>query len=274
MSLPHTTIKPRSGWQKIDLEELLHYQDLFFFIVWRDVKVRYAQSILGVGWALIQPIFSMIIFTIIFGNLAKIPSDGIPYAIFSYVALVPWTYFSNAMVDSSNSLSVNSEMLTKIYFPRMILPLAATLSKLIDFIIAMSLVVVLMIWYRVVPTWHIFMLPYFLLLLIITAGGLGMWLTALSIQYRDIRYGLNFFVQLIMYGSPIVYPLSIIPEKFRLLYALNPLASIIEGFRSALLGKTAMPWDVIAVGSISAIILFITGAFYFRRMERVFADVA
>lgn len=274
MPLPHITIKPRSGWQKIDLEELFRSQDLFFFIIWRDLKVRYAQSVLGIGWALIQPVFSMIIFTIIFGNLAKFPSDGIPYALFSYIALVPWTYFSNALVDSSNSLSINSEMLTKIYFPRMILPLAATLSKLIDFIIAMSLVVVFMFWYKILPTWNMLLFPYFVLLLIITAGGMGMWLTALSIQYRDIRYGLSFFVQLIMYASPIVYPLSIIPEQYRLLYALNPLVGIIEGFRCALLGKTVIPWNIITLGTICAIALFISGAFYFRRMERVFADVA
>lgn len=271
---PHCIIKPRKGWQLIDFRELAAYRDLFLFLIWRDIRVRYAQSVLGIGWAVIQPVFGMIIFTIIFGRLADMESDGVPYAIFSYTALVPWAYFSNAMTDSSSSLVINASMIQKIYFPRLILPLTSILAKLVDFVIAFLLLLVLMPFFNVAPTVNIIFVPILVLLMTMTAAGIGMWLTALAIQFRDVRYGLNFGVQLLMYASPVVYSVSLIPEELRLLYAMNPLVGVIEGFRAALLGTSDMPWQYIGVGAAVASVLFVTGALYFRRMERVFADVA
>jgi len=273
-STPHSVIRPREGWQLIDFRELAAYRDLFYFLVWRDIKVRYAQSVLGVGWAVIQPVFGMIIFTIIFGRLANMDSDGVPYAIFSFTALVPWSYFSNAMTDSSSSLVINASMIQKIYFPRLIIPLTSILAKLVDFCIAFLLLLLLMPFFGVVPTGNIVFVPYLVLLMTMTAAGIGMWLTALAIQFRDVRYGLSFAVQLLMYASPVVYSVSLIPENLRIYYALNPLVGVIEGFRASLLGTGAMPWGYIGVGSVVAFTLLITGALYFRRMEKIFADVA
>ncbi|MBW2642339.1 MAG: ABC transporter permease [Deltaproteobacteria bacterium] len=272
--LSQTVLRPQKGWRLIDLKELREYKDLFYFLVWRDIKVRYAQSVLGVGWAVIQPVFTMIVFTIVFGKLAKIGSDGVPYAIFSFTALVPWTYFSTALTGASGSLVAGSGMLTKVYFPRIIIPMAPVLGKLVDFGIAMLLLFGMMVWFKTMPTIWALSLPLLILLMMLTAAGLGMWLTALSIQYRDIKYGMSFAVRLLMYAAPVVYPASLIPDKYRLFYGLNPMAGVIEGFRSALLGTRPMPWDLIAVGSITAIVIAISGAFYFRRMERIFADVA
>ena len=272
--LSQTVLRPQKGWRLIDLKELREYKDLFYFLVWRDIKVRYAQSVLGVGWAVIQPVFTMIVFTIVFGKLAKISSDGVPYAIFSFTALVPWTYFSTALTGASGSLIAGSEMLTKVYFPRIIIPLTPVLGKLVDFGIALLLLFGMMIWFKTMPTIWVLTLPLLILLMMLTATGLGMWLTALSIQYRDIKYGMSFAVRLLMYAAPVVYPASLIPDKYRFFYGLNPMAGVIEGFRSALLGTRPMPWDLIAVGSITAIVIAISGAFYFRRMERIFADVA
>lgn len=273
-TVPHFLIKPREGWQLIDFRELYVYRDLFYFLVWRDIKIRYAQSVLGVGWAVIQPVFGMIIFTIIFGRLANMNSDGVPYAIFSFTALVPWTYFSNAMTDSSSSLVINASMIQKIYFPRLIIPLTAILAKLVDFCIAFVLLLILMPFFRVAPPWTILFVPLLVLLMTLTAAGVGMWLTALAIQFRDVRYGLNFAVQLLMYASPVVYSVNLIPEHLRVYYALNPLVGVIEGFRSALLGTNPMPWDYIGIGAGVAVLLFVSGALYFRRMEKIFADVA
>jgi len=273
-TIPHTVIKPRTGWQLIDCKELIAYRDLFYFLVWRDIKVRYAQSVLGIGWAVIQPVFSMIVFTLIFGRLASIPSDGVPYAIFSFVALVPWAYFSNAMTDSSSSLVISAGMIQKIYFPRLIIPLTAILAKLVDFCIAFVLLLILMPFFGILPTWQVVFIPLLVVLMTLTAAGIGMWLTALAIQFRDVRYGLQFGVQLLMYASPVVYSVTLIPDEFRQLYALNPMVGVIEGFRSSLLGTNPMPWDLIGIGAVTALTLFISGAFYFRRMEKVFADVA
>ncbi len=272
-SIPHTRIQPRKGWQGINWKEITEYRDLFYFLVWRDIKVRYAQSVLGIGWAVIQPVFSMIIFTIIFGNLAKVSSEGVPYALFSFCALVPWTYFANALTESGSSLIGGAHLLTKVYFPRLILPLTSVLAKLLDFVIALVLLFCLMAYFRQPPTWNILALPLLVLLMAVTASGLGMWLTALSIQYRDVRYGLSFGVQLLMYAAPVVYPASLIPENFRLVYSINPMVGVIEGFRASLLGTAPMPWDMICIGSITAVILIVTGALYFRRMEAIFADV-
>ena len=268
-----TVIEASSGWRLIDWRELWRYRDLFYFLVWRNVKVRYAQSILGIGWAVIRPVFSMIVFSIVFGRLAKVSSDGVPYAIFSYAALVPWTYFSSALTGASGSLVGASGMISKVYFPRLIIPLTTVLSNLVDFAIALLILFGLMVWFGMRPTIWALLLPLLVLLMMLTATGLGMWLTALAIQYRDVNYGLSFAVQLLMYAAPVVYPASSIPQQYRLLYGLNPMAGVIEGFRSALLGTNPMPWDLLLPGTITAIIVFIGGALYFRRMERIFADV-
>lgn len=269
-----TIIEAETGWQLIDWRELWRYRDLFFFLVWRDVKTRYAQSVLGIGWAIIQPLFSMVVFTIVFGNLAKVSSDGVPYAIFSYTALVPWSYFSSSLTGSSSSLISASGMISKVYFPRLAIPLAPVLGKLIDFGIALLILFGMMLYFGYLPNIWAFSLPILVLLMILTASGMGMWLTALAIQYRDINYAMSFFVQLLIYAAPVVYPASSVPERFRLLYGLFPMTGVIEGFRSALLSTNPMPWDLLAVGSGTAIILFVSGALYFRRMERIFADVA
>ncbi len=260
-------------WWRIDWRELWRYRDLFLFLVWRDIKTRYAQSVLGIGWAVIQPVFSMVVFTIVFGNLANVSSDGVPYAIFSYTALVPWTYFSSSLTASTGSLVASSSMLTKVYFPRLVIPLAPVIGKLVDFGIAMLILAGFMLWYRIAPTWDAWSLPLLIGLMMLTAAGLGMWLTALSVQYRDINYAMGFLVQLLIYAAPVVYPASAVPAQFRLLYGLFPMAGVIEGFRSALLGTNPMPWDLIGVGAGVALVLFFSGAVYFRRMERFFADV-
>jgi lipopolysaccharide transport system permease protein len=267
-------IEPRSGWRFIDFAEINEYRDLFYFLIWRDIKVRYAQSVLGVGWAIIQPFFSMIVFTIVFGKLAKISSDGVPYAIFSYAGLVPWTYFSSSLTESTGSLISSSNMFTKVYFPRLVIPLTPVLSKLVDFAIALMLLFALMIWYKTSPTVWIVTLPLLVILMMLTAAGLGMWLTALSIQYRDVKYGISFAVRLLMYAAPVVYPVSLIPEQYRLFYGLNPMAGVIEAFRAALLGTRPMPWDLLAAGCITSLMIFIGGGLYFRRLERFFVDVA
>lgn len=271
---PVTIIQPSTGWRLIDWKELHDYRDLFFFLVWRDVKSRYAQSALGIGWAVIQPLFSMIVFTIIFGKLAKVSSDGVPYAIFSFTALVPWTYFSGAMTQGTASLVGGAQMISKVYFPRMVLPLSAVIGKLVDFAIGMLLLFILMACFRVTPTIGVLMLPALVLLMMLTAAGIAMWLTALAIQYRDVSYAMNFMVQLLMYAAPVVYPTSLIPRQYQLYYALNPMVAVIEGFRSALLATRPMPWDFLAVGTVTAVLIALSGALYFRRREKIFADVA
>lgn len=268
-----TVIEAKTGWEFIDWRELWQYRDLFFFLVWRDVKTRYAQSVLGIGWAVIQPVFSMAVFTVVFGKLAGLSSDGAPYAIFSYAALVPWTYFANALTGATSSLVSSSSMLKKVYFPRLIIPLAPVLGKLVDFGIALAILFGMMLVYGYVPTWDVLALPLLILLMMTTAAGVGMWLTALAVQYRDVNYAMGFVVQLLMYAAPVVYPASNVPEAYRLWYALNPMVGVIEGFRSALLGTNPMPWGMIGVGAAAAAAALVTGALYFRRMERVFADV-
>ena len=273
-AVPVTIIEPKSGWRLVDWKELVDYRDLFLFLTWRHIKVQYAQSTLGIGWAVIQPLFSMIVFTIVFGHLAGVSSDGVPYAVFSFAALVPWTYFANAVTEGTNSLVSNTNMLTKVYFPRLVLPLSAVLAKLVDFTIGLLILFALMVWYGVPPTWGVLALPLLILLMMLTAAGLGMWMTALAVQYRDVKYGLNFAVQLLMYCAPVVYPASLIPDRWQLAYALNPMVGVIEGFRGALLGTRDMPWDLLAVGAASALVIAVTGCLYFRSKERLFADVA
>jgi lipopolysaccharide transport system permease protein len=277
-AVSQTIIEPKTGWQLIDWSELRQYKDLLYFLVWRDIKVLYKQTVLGFTWAVIRPVFSMIIFSVVFGNLAKVPSDGVPYPIFSYAALLPWTYFATAMTESTNSLISNLNMLTKVYFPRLVIPLAPILAKLVDFGIAFIILGLMMAWYGIAPTWNVAFLPLLVVLMILTAAGMGMWLSAMAIQYRDVRHAIQFAVQVLMYAAPVVWPVSLITERFgptvRLVYGLYPMAGVIEGFRSALLGAIPMPWDLILMGGISAVLIAVSGALYFRRMERIFADVA
>ena len=266
-------IDAKTRWGLVALRDLWYYRDLLYFLVWRDIKVRYAQSVLGVGWAVIQPVFLMIVFTLVFGRLARLDSDGAPYAIFSYVALVPWTYFSNALTDSTTSLVQNSALITKVYFPRIILPQSSILSKLIDFTIALGLVIGLLVWYKTVPNVGVAVIPLLVLLMILTAAGLGIWMASLAIQYRDIKYALTFIIQMLMFASPVVYPLNMVPERYQILYSLNPMVGVIEGFRSAFLATNPMPWNLIGIGFCVAIALLVAGTFYFRRNEESFADV-
>lgn len=268
-----TIIDANEPQKLINWQELWHYRDLFLFLIWRDIKTRYAQSVLGIGWAIIQPLFSMVVFTIVFGNLAKVSSDGVPYAIFSYAALVPWTYFSSALTDSTNSLVNASNMITKVYFPRLVLPIAPVFGKLIDFGIAMVILGGFMLYFQIAPTAWAFFIPYLILMMILSAAGIGMWLTAMAVQYRDIRYAMSLAVTLLMYAAPVVYPASSVPDQWRVLYSINPMVGVIEGFRASLLGTTAMPWDFIWVGTVSALVFFFSGLVYFRRMEKIFADV-
>lgn len=267
-------IEPRSGWRAVDWRELWEYRDLLVFLSIRSIKVRYAQSVIGIGWAIIQPLFSMVVFTIVFGKMASIRSDGVPYALFSFAGLVPWTYFSNALTEGTGSLVQNASLLTKVYFPRLILPLSAVAAKLLDFLIAALVLLLLMAADGRLPTWNVVFLPALVALMMLTAAGMGAWLTALAVQYRDVKYGVAFLVQLLMYAAPVVYPTSYVPEGWRNLYALNPMVGVIEGFRSALLGTIPMPWAWIGIGTVSSLLVAVTGALYFRRRERVFADVA
>ena len=274
-STPTSVIEPAGRWPQIDFSELWAYRGLFLFLVWRDIKVRYAQTILGAGWAIIQPVLTMVVFTAIFGNFAKIPSDGIPYPVFSLAALVPWTYFSTAMTGSSGSLIASTNLITKIYFPRLVVPVAPVLAGLVDFIIAFVVLLGMMLVFSITPSlWALPVVPLLVAGMMAAAAGLGCWLSALSIQYRDVKHVVPFIVQIGMYASPIVYPMSLVPEAYRPLYALNPMAGIIEGFRAVLLNTQAIAWPTIGISLASAAVLFLTGAVYFRRVERVFADVA
>jgi lipopolysaccharide transport system permease protein len=269
-----TLIEPKPGWQIIDWRELMEYRDLFVFWVLRDIKARYAQSVLGVGWAVIQPVFSMLVFTLVFGKLARISSDGVPYAIFSLTGLVPWTYFSNCINTATGILIQNNNMISKVYFPRLILPMSGVFGKLLDFGISALILTGFMFWFQKVPTVWVWFLPVLIVMMMLAASGVSLWLSALAVQYRDVRHGMTFGIQLIMYAAPVVYPASYIPEAFRLWYAINPMVGVIEGFRSALLGTNPMPWDFLAIGAVSAVLLAISGALFFKRTERVFADGA
>jgi lipopolysaccharide transport system permease protein len=266
-------IRPKKGWQLIDFNELRQYRDLFYFLVIRDIKVKYKQTILGGLWAIIQPFFSMVIFTLFFGKLAKMPSDGIPYPVFNFTAMVAWTYFSNSVSDAGNSLIGNTNLLSKVYFPRLIIPSSPVLAGLLDFAIAFVILLGMMMYYKIYPTLLILMTPLLVLLMILTASGVGMFLAALNAQYRDIRYTIPFLIQIWMFASPIVYPASMVPEKYRILYALNPMVGVIEGFRSALLGTTAFPFGMILISSAVSLILFLIGIMYFKQTERYFADI-
>ena len=269
---PVVIIEPSKSWVALNLRDLWQYRDLLYILTMRDIKVRYKQTLLGAAWAIIQPLFTMLIFTLFFGKLAGMPSDGIPYPIFAYAGLLPWTFFSNAVTNSGNSLVGNSNLITKIYFPRMIIPMASVASGLLDFVIAFGLLVVLMFYYGVGLSINLLMLPVLLVLTSLLAIGVGMWMSALNVKYRDVRYALPFLVQLGMFASPIIYPLSLVPEKWRWLMALNPLAGQIEAYRSAFFGK---PFDWLSLG-VSAVLTFavlVYSAYNFRRMEKSFADI-
>lgn len=267
-----TIIQPTSGWQLVDFRELVEYRDLFFFLVWRDIKVLYAQTILGFGWAVILPLAEIAIFGVVFGLIAKVPSEGYPYILFSSVAIIPWTYMSRTMTDSSQSLVVEQNMLGKVYFPRLIFPLTAVLSKLVDFGISMIIMVGVMLYYRVWPTWNLVYLPLFVLMMMAISASVGMWLSALAIRFRDVKHGMPFVIRMLMYTGPVVYSASAIPEAYRLIYSLNPIVGVIEGFRATMLGAP-IPWRFVAPGLVTTAIVLISGALYFRRMERVFVDV-
>jgi lipopolysaccharide transport system permease protein len=268
-------IEPSGRFPRIDLRELWAYRGLFLFLVWRDIKVRYAQTVLGAGWAVLQPVLTTLVFTVIFGWLAQIPSDGAPYALFALAALVPWTYFSTALTGASTSLVSSANLLTKVYFPRLVIPFAPVLAGLVDFAIAFVVLLLLMLGYGVTPSvWALVLVPLLLLVMVMTAAGIGCWLAALNIQYRDFRYVVPFAVQVWMYASPIVYPASLVPDRFRPFYALNPMVGVIEGFRSTLLGTGAVAWSTIGVSMLTAVLVFVFGVVYFRRTERVFADIA
>jgi lipopolysaccharide transport system permease protein len=267
-----TVIKPRSGWQWINLKELFEYRDLFFFLVWRDIKVLYAQTVLGFCWAILQPLIQIVIFTIIFGKVAKVATDGIPYILFSTVAIIPWTYMSQAMTSSSDSLVRESRMLGKVYLPRLTFPLTPIFAKLVDFIISIILLVFVILYYGVHPTWNLLFFPVFCLMMIFFPAAIGLWLSSMAIRFRDVKLAMPFVIRMLMYTAPIVYSASSIPELYRMIYSLNPLVGIIEGFRACLLGLP-MPWSYIWPGAITTVIFFLGGVFYFKRMERVIVDV-
>jgi lipopolysaccharide transport system permease protein len=267
------TIKPSRGWVALDLRSLSQYRELVYFLVWRDIKVRYKQTVLGAAWAIIQPVFTMAVFSLFFGRLAKMPSDGIPYPIFAYTALVPWTFFVNGLSQSSNSVVGSSHLITKVYFPRLAIPLASVLSGLIDFALAFAVLIGMMLWYGVMPTARTPWVLAFLLLALVTALGVGLWLSALNVEYRDVRYVLPFLTQCWMFATPIAYPSSLLHPPWRTVYGLNPMVGVVEGFRWAMLGAKTAPGPMVAVSALAALVILVSGAFYFRRMEKTFADI-
>jgi len=269
---PVAIYRPRTGWVSLDLRTLWQYRELLYFLIWRDIKVRYKQTVLGGAWAIIQPFFTMVVFTIFFGRLAKIPSDGIPYPIFSYAALVPWTFFANGLTQSANSLVGNANLIQKVYFPRLAIPVATVLSGVVDFLLAFALLLAMMLFYGIMPTINTLWLPLFLLLALVTALGVGLWLSAMNVEYRDLRYVVPFLTQIWLFATPVAYPSSLLSEPWRTIYGLNPMVGVVEGFRWALLGSNAAPGLMTLVSSAAALAILISGAFYFRRMEKTFAD--
>lgn len=271
--LPALLITPSNRWIPLNLSELWEYRELLYFLVWRDIKVRYKQTALGAAWAVVQPLFMMLVFSLFFGFLARVPSDGIPYPVFAFCALLPWQLFANALTEASNSLVGNQNLITKVYFARLVIPIAAVLSGVVDFLIAFFILIGMMLYYRIVPGWPILTLPAFILLAILTALAVGLWLSALNVQYRDVRYTMNFLVQFWLFATPVAYPSSLVPERWRVLYGINPMAGVVEGFRWALLGKSAPPSAMLLVSVAVVLTLLVGGLFYFRRMEQEFADV-
>jgi lipopolysaccharide transport system permease protein len=266
-------VQPSRGWVSLQLRELWQYHELLYFLIWRDVKVRYKQTALGAAWAIIQPFFTMIVFSLFFGRLARVPSDGVPYPIFSYAALVPWTFFATGLANAANSLVGSANLVKKVYFPRLTIPVATVLSGLVDFALAFAVLLVMMLFYGVFPTANVLWLPALLLLALVTSLGVGLWLSAMNVQFRDVRYVVPFVTQFWMFATPIAYPSTLLSEPWRTLYALNPMVGVVEGFRWALLGTDTRPGPTIAVSAAAAVLLLVGGAFYFRRTERTFADV-
>jgi homopolymeric O-antigen transport system permease protein len=266
-------IEPIEGWATLKLKELWDYRELLYFLVWRDVKVRYKQAALGAAWAILQPLLTMLIFSVIFGMFAKVPSDGTPYPLFAFVALVPWNFFATSLGQSSNSVVGSANLITKVYFPRLAIPLASVLAGLVDFALSFIVLLGMMVYYHHAPTIHVLWLPLFILLGLAAAVGMGFWLSAMNVKYRDVRYVVPFLVQFWMYASPIIYPSSMIPARYRTLYALNPIVGVVDGFRWALLGTKTAPGPMLAVSSAATLVFLVGGALYFRRMEAEFADI-
>jgi len=272
-TIRRSVISPSKGWLSLNLKEVWEYRELLGILARRDVSVRYKQSIVGIGWAIIQPLMTMVIFTIIFGMFAKLPSDGLPYPIFSYCALLPWTYFARSLGDSSDSLVGSSHLITKVYFPRLILPISKVFSGLIDFAIAFAILLGMMAWYRIAPTKGLLALPLFIGIAMLAALGVGTWFTALNVRYRDVKFVVPFLIQFWMYASPVAYSTSIIPEKWQWIYGLNPMVGVIEGFRWAMLGKAAPSITLLLIPSLIIFAILISGLYYFKKMEKTFADI-
>jgi len=268
----HTHIEPSHGWIALRLGELWVYRELLYFLTWRDVKVRYKQTLVGAAWAVIQPVMTMLVFTVFFGQLGRIPSDGVPYPVFTFAALLPWGFFANALGQASNSLVGNSQLLSKVYFPRLLVPISSVASGVLDFAIAFVVMLALMAYYHIWPTLAVVLLPFFLALALTTALGVGLWLSALNVEYRDVRYAVPFLTQFWLFATPVVYPSSLLSEPWRTFYGLNPMVGVVDGFRWVLLGTSA-PGPSVYVSAVVSILLLISGALYFRRMERTFADV-
>lgn len=271
--LPVVRIEPARGWMPLRLRELWEYRELLYFLTWRDIKVRYKQTLLGASWAIIQPFFTMLVFSLFFGRLAKVPSDGIPYPIFAYAALVPWTFFANALTQSSNSLVQGSNLIKKVYFPRLALPISTVLGGVVDFVLAFSVLLLMMVYYGITPTGNIVFLPFLLLLAFATSLGVGLWLSAMNVRYRDVRYAVPFLTQFWMFATPVAYSSTLLDEPWRTVYGINPMVGVVEGFRWALVGTDTAPGPIIAVSTLVAVAILVSGAFYFRRMEKTFADV-
>ena len=267
------TIEPPKSWVSLRLKDLWRYRELLYFLTWRDVKVRYKQTLLGVMWAILQPLLTMLIFTVLFGQFAGIKSEGVPYPIFAYGGLLIWIFFANSVTNSGNSLVGSANLITKIYFPRMIIPAAAVGAGLFDLVLAFGVQIALMVYYQVRPTWAICMIPLLVLLTTMLALGVGMWLSALNVKYRDIRYAIPFLIQLWMFASPIIYPLSLLPLKWQWILALNPLTGIIQNFRIALFGNQSFEWKSLTVSAVITVLVLVYSTFSFRRMERHFADI-
>jgi len=272
-SIPVTVIRPSRGWVALKLGELWEYRELLYFLTWREVKVRYKQTVLGAAWAILQPMLTMLVFSLFFGKLAKVPSDQIPYPLFCLAGLVPWNFFANALAQSSNSLVANSNLISKVYFPRPTIPVSAVLSGAVDFTISFALLIVMMAFYHTAPTWRCVYLPLFFLLAFVTALGIGLWLSALNVEYRDVRYTIPFLTQFWMFATPIAYPSSLLSEPWRTVYGLNPMTGVVEGFRWTLIGTDTAPGPMLAASSLAAALMLVGGAYYFRRLEKTFADV-
>jgi lipopolysaccharide transport system permease protein len=273
LAQPMVVIRPGKGWPSLNLAELWRYRQLLYFLVWRDVKVRYKQTALGASWAIIQPLFTMVVFSLFFGKLAGIPSDGVPYPIFSFAALVPWTFFSQGLTSSAGSLVASQNLIKKVYFPRLAIPIARVLSGLVDFSIAFAVLLAMMMFYGIAPTLNVLWIPALLLLAFITALGVGLWFAALKVRYRDVSYITPFMVQVWLFATPIAYPSSLLPEQWRVVYGLNPMVGVVEGFRWSLLDTATAPGPMILASTLAAIAILVGGAYYFRTMERSFADI-